>query len=153
MSATTQFPRLPGRKRQRKAQVFADAALIRAAGNVVRLRPLSQYERYPMPFFNAEKHCTWDVRPTGDYTADCRTGRNYAVEFLRSCDGSYGWRSLLQQIVSDMIGAGASRWRDGGVRVNGIVIGFMHVLSEALYVARPKTLAMIAEALAKQDDE
>ena len=89
-----------------------------AMSNVVRLkgylapprprrqRQKSQYERYPMPFFNRKTRCTWDVKPTGDYFADCETGKAYALEFLKSCDGTVGWTSLLPQIASDMISAG-----------------------------------------------
>jgi hypothetical protein len=40
-----------------------------------RQRQKSQYELYPLPFFNRDACCTWDVRPTGDYTADCKTGQ------------------------------------------------------------------------------
>lgn len=43
-----------------------------------RVRQKSQYELYPLPFFSAEKRSTWDVTPTGDYTADCETGTAYA---------------------------------------------------------------------------
>src|SRR4051794_10274842 len=68
----------------------------------------SQYEKYPLPFFNGKTRNTWDVTPTGDYGADCRTGRQYAVEFIKSCDGTYGWTSLLQCVVADMIRAGTA---------------------------------------------
>jgi hypothetical protein len=27
-----------------------------------------------LPFFNDKDHCTSDVKPTGDYAADCETG-------------------------------------------------------------------------------
>ena len=112
-----------------------------AATNIVQIkdylppppqRQKSLYKLYPLPFFNAEKLSTWDVAPTGDYTADCKTGRDYAVEFLRSCDGSVGWSTLLTDIVKDMIGAGrAGTWPDGGVRINGVVVGFMSTIGEA----------------------
>jgi hypothetical protein len=26
----------------------------------------SQYDLYPLPFFNKKRRCTWDVTPTGD---------------------------------------------------------------------------------------
>jgi hypothetical protein len=34
----------------------------------------SQYELYPLPFFNRERRCTWDMKPTGNYSADLETG-------------------------------------------------------------------------------
>ena len=68
----------------------------------------SQYERYPLPFFAADRLSTWTVKPTGRYFEDCQTGRAYAVEFLKSCDGTVGWSSLLAVIVGDMIRAGPS---------------------------------------------
>ena len=63
----------------------------------------SLYERYPLPFFNRDKLCTWDVTPSGDYSDDCKTGTAYAVEFLKSCDGTFGWSSLLAQIVAEIV--------------------------------------------------
>jgi hypothetical protein len=62
------------------------------------------YDLYPLPFFNRETRNTWDVSPTGDYRADCETGRAYAIEFLKTCDGSIGWSALLSPIVASMIG-------------------------------------------------
>ena len=54
------------------------------------------------------------------------------MAFLKSCDGSYGWLALLQSIVADMIRAGANgEWKDGRGKVNGVVIGFMSVISRA----------------------
>jgi len=112
-----------------------------APSNVVRIRKYlasrprqkTQYERYPLPFFHAKRRCTWDVAPTGDYAADCKTGSAYAVEFLKSCDGTVGWSCLLSNIVTDIIGAGPSGvWPDGGTRTNGIVIGFMGTIGRAL---------------------
>jgi hypothetical protein len=88
---------------------------------------------YPLPFFNMEKLSTWDVTPTGDYWADCETGKAYAIEFLKSCDGTVGWSSLLQCIVGDMIRVGPSgAFANGRPKVNGIVIGFMSVISDAV---------------------
>ena len=70
-----------------------------------RERRKSLYELYPLPFFNRKAHCTWDVAPTGDYFTDCQTGRGYAIEFLRTCDGTDGWSMLIGHIV----GGGAER--------------------------------------------
>jgi hypothetical protein len=93
----------------------------------------SQYELYQLPFFAAERRCTWKVQSTGNYSDDHNTGEAYAIEFLKSCDGSTGWTTLLPQIVGDMIGAGPEgTWPDGGVRINGIVIGFMRTIGRAL---------------------
>ena len=88
----------------------------------------SQYELYPLPFFNREKGCTWDVTPTGDYTTDCETGEAFAIQFLKSCDKTNGWASLLGPIVTDMIRAGPKR--------SGVVIGFMSVIGRALVHSR-----------------
>jgi hypothetical protein len=41
----------------------------------------SLWEKYPLPFFNRDARKTWDVKPTGNYTADCKTGRQYAIAF------------------------------------------------------------------------
>jgi hypothetical protein len=113
------------------------------ATNVVPLRPpvQTQYERYPLPFFDRAKLCTWSVKPTGNYGADCATGRAYAIEFLRSCDGSAGWTSLLQQIVADMIRAGTSGAFAGHPKVNGIVIGFMGQIGRTVtFAMAPSTV-------------
>ena len=97
------------------------------------LRRGSQYDLYPMPFFSKKTNSTWNVTPTGDYQADCETGRAYAIEFLRSCDGSFGWAALLQSITTDMIGAGPDGlWPGGDARSNGIVVGFMGTIGKAL---------------------
>ncbi|HEV2550805.1 MAG TPA: hypothetical protein VGU20_26065 [Stellaceae bacterium] len=114
-----------------------------ASSSVVRLsdyreppkhrRQKSQYELYPLPFFNADTLSTWDVRPTGNYAADCKAGQAYAIEFLKSCDGTNGWAALLQNIVADMIRVGPEGiWPDGAARLNGIVIGFMGTIGRAL---------------------
>jgi hypothetical protein len=62
-----------------------------------RRKSASQYELYLLPFFNAKARCTWDVKPTGNYSEDCETGHAYAVEFLKSCDGTIGWSTLLER--------------------------------------------------------
>ena len=80
-----------------------------------RPKQKSQYELYPLPFFNGKDHCASDVKPTGDYAADCETDEAYAIEFVKTCDKNYGWASLMQSITSDMIRAGST---------NGIVIGW-----------------------------
>jgi hypothetical protein len=104
-----------------------------------RKRQKSQYELYPLPFFNAKigvAGCTWDVKPSGNYGDDCKTGEAYAIEFLKSCDGTNGWASLLTAIVRDMIGAGsAGTWPDGGVRINGVVVGFMGTIGQVLCIS------------------
>jgi hypothetical protein len=88
--------------------------------------PISQYERYALPFFDRERLLTWAIEPT-DYSKDCETGRALAITFLRSNDGTNGWMTLLGQIVTDMINAGpcAERWPSGRPHSNGLVIGFM----------------------------
>ena len=102
--------------------------------NVVPIRPpVSQYELYPLEFFNAAAHSTWNVEPTGDYSADFKTGHRYAIEFLKSCDSTAGWASLLPAIVADMVRAGTSgTFADGHPKVNGVVIGFMSVVGARL---------------------
>lgn len=110
--------------------------------NVVRIedylpppppRTKSQYELYQLPFFNSAARCTWDVAPTGNYSDDCETGKAYAIEFLKSCDGTVGWSTLLAQIVADMIRAGPDgTWSDGRGRLNGVVIGFMGTIGKQL---------------------
>jgi hypothetical protein len=108
------------------------------SANVVQLRDhqepkqRSMYDLYPLPFFNGETRSTWDVSPTGDYGADCEKGRTYAIEFLKTCDGSLGWSTLLSHIVSCMVGAGCTRWPDGHPKTNGIVIGFVGTIGKYL---------------------
>jgi hypothetical protein len=92
-----------------------------------KVKQKSFYELYPMPFFNRKKRCSWDVIPSGDYSADCETGRAFAIEFLKSCDGTCGWASLMGVITRDMIKADDR---------SGIVIGFMRVVGSALVHSR-----------------
>jgi hypothetical protein len=97
----------------------------------------SQYEKYPLPFFDRERLLTWAVEPTGRYVEDCETGRAFAIEFLKSDDGTFGWATLLSRIVNGMIRAGPGKelWGDGRPKSNGLVIGFMSVLSDVLCAA------------------
>jgi hypothetical protein len=62
----------------------------------------------------------------------------YPIEFLKSCDRSNGWASLLQQIVTDMINTGpmSECWSDGKPKCNGHVIGFMGVIGSAVMHSR-----------------
>jgi hypothetical protein len=92
---------------------------------------------YPLPVFDRDAVCrTRNVVPTGKYGHDCTTGQYCAIEFLRSCDGSVGWSSLLSDIVADMIRAGPDgAFADGRPKVNGVVIGFMSTLGSALGTA------------------
>ena len=91
----------------------------------------SIYELYPMPFFNRKERCTWEVAPTGNYTADCETGHAFAIEFLKTCDGTWGWAALVRWIVLDMIKAGPE--------TNGIIVGSMGVIGDvlAMMMTRP----------------
>lgn len=97
----------------------------------------SKYEKYPLPFFDRERLLTWAAEPTGRYGEDCETGRAFAIEFLKSNDGTFGWATLLGSIVNDMIRAGPTKelWGSGRPRSNGLVIGFMSVLSDVLCAA------------------
>jgi hypothetical protein len=99
-----------------------------------RQKVKSQYEKYPLPFFNGKDRCTWDVKPSGNYFADCETGHAFALEFLKTCDGTNGWASLMGCIVTDMILAGppADLWPDGRPHSNGVVVGFMSVIGKAV---------------------
>jgi hypothetical protein len=99
-----------------------------------RERMKSQYERYPLPFFNRKKRCTWDIQGSGNYGADIETGVALAKEFLASNDGTHGWHSLLQCIVMDMIRAGPPAGPDGKRHTDGIVIGFMSMISSVMMV-------------------
>jgi len=101
-----------------------------------RRKSVSQYELYPLPFFNAKTRCTWDVKPTGNYFEDCETGRAYAVEFLKSCDGTIGWSTLLGQIIGDMIRAGPTgKYANGEPKCGGVVIGFTDKIGTMLNMA------------------
>ncbi len=121
---------------------MTSATTRRSQSNVVRFKNYlpppppkqkSLYELYPSPFFNRDTRCLWDVKPTGHYGADCETGRAYAIEFLKSCDGSIGWAALMGIIAADMIRAGPTGAHvDGRPKINGVVIGFMRVIGEAL---------------------
>jgi hypothetical protein len=111
-----------------------------------RSRVAPFYRTYPMPFFarasrkNNTPPSFWMVKPTGSYGKDCKKGEALAIKFLSSCDGTYGWLALLPAIVTDMIEAGPREetWPNGKPKTNGIVIGFMSVISKAaaLGVAR-----------------
>jgi hypothetical protein len=104
----------------------------------VKVKPF--HKQYPMPFFEPLKAGginAWNVTPSGNYTKDCETGCTFAIQFLKSCDRTYGWQSLLQTIVADMIRAGPSgSFPNGYPKVNGVVIGFMSVIGSAVANSR-----------------
>jgi hypothetical protein len=126
-----------------------------SASNFVRIkdylqppppRQKSQYELYPLPFFKVAKRrggggCTWHVTPTGSYSADYEIGRAYAIEFLKSCDGTVGWSMLLISIVNEMIIAGPrGKQGNGDPTSDGMVKGFMRTIGEALAQSRFATI-------------
>ena len=96
-----------------------------------KVKPFNQ--TYPMPFFESRKGGginAWNVEPSGNYSEDIATGEAYAMQFLKSFDGSYGWHALLPAIVSDMIGAGAKgKYANGQPKTDGVVLGFMSVIA------------------------
>jgi len=114
----------------------------------VRKRTKSPYELYPLPFFNSKTGCMWDVQPTGNYSADCETGHAYAIAFLKTADGSYGWNSLLGGIVTDMIQAGShSVSEDGHPHFNGVVSGFMSTIGRLVNAVASRVTAEDIERL------
>jgi hypothetical protein len=112
---------------------------------LVRAPVQSKYEKYPLPFFDRNNLSTWSVTPTGDYPKDFETGQGYAREFIRTCDRTNGWLTLLPSIVSDIVGSwSGDRWPIGRVRMDGIVIGFMHGLADEL--------CLFSEILGKREE-
>jgi hypothetical protein len=133
---------------------FGDPGVMicRAAGNSTRTlkiaqtrkrealkgRGPSQFDLYRLPFFDQNAPIStrcWTVVATGNYTTDCDTGAAYAIEFLRSCDGTYGWQSLMACIVKSMISAELTALRQprrADLKSNGIIVGFMSVIGTAL---------------------
>lgn len=99
----------------------------------------SLYDRYQMPFFDLPTLSVWKVRHTGSYSGDYEQGYAYGLRFLNSCDRTVGWTVLLGQIVSEMVAAGPMRetWPDGTPRSNGIILGFMRAVGEALACVLP----------------
>jgi hypothetical protein len=105
-----------------------------------KIRPF--HKRYPMPFFKGQSRklktrpSYWRIEPTGNYGKDCKRGAALAVRFLKSCDGTYGWIYLLPAIVADMVRAGPTGCNPNGEpAVNGLIIGFMEVISKAAAVS------------------
>lgn len=76
-----------------------------------------------LPFVSKQDNrvLLWVVNPTGQYPADCATGRAYAIElidYMRTHDGA----SLLVNIVQAMAATGQP--------FSGIEIGFITTISE-----------------------
>jgi hypothetical protein len=65
-------------------------------------------------FVVAKRRLTWAASPKRrswkHYGDDCKLGGDYAIAFLKWCDGTSGWASLLGQMMTDMIGAGPA-WK------------------------------------------
>ena len=111
----------------------------------------SVYDKYALPFFDGEHRSAWSVKPTGRYSDDCETGHAYGLQFLRTCDGTYGWAVILGQIVSDMIGVGPiERHPDGSASAGGLVIGFMTTISRALCSVDPAILTLVEDEQRRQ---
>ena len=86
-----------------------------------------------LPFVQDQdgKRCFWVVQPTGDYTADCRTGQEYALAFL-----DYSVRSnsgVLQLIVPDM-----------PKEQSGIEVGFLELVSLAAAAGQRRAVSIMA---------
>lgn len=130
--------------RAAKGSPRAEEIARRRKREVLKGRGPSMFDLYRLPFFDVNAPFakrSWSVAPTGNYSADCDTGAAYAIAFLRSCDGTYGWRSLLAAIVASMI-------EDDGIaprRSNGIVVGFMSTIGMAL--AWKNVTTEVADAL------
>ena len=75
--------------------------------------------------------CFWAVEPTGDYTADCRTGQEYALLFLDYSARSEGG-AILQLIVPDM-----------PKEQSGIEIGFLELVSFAAAAGLPRAVSIM----------
>jgi hypothetical protein len=123
----------------------------RQVNNVVRLhkrarrgkKVQSQWEDYPLPFFNKQKRSLWNVAPTGNYETDCETGSMYAKQFLQSCDGTDCWAHLLPQIVGGIIRSGpVDKDATGGGYQGGIVLSFMLTIGFALAARVPAQMGV-----------
>ena len=79
-----------------------DAATKRAASKPAK-KIQSMYENYRLPFFDGKRLSRWSVSPTGEY--DDFERRRHALEFIRSCDRTNGWITLLPGIVGDIVGS------------------------------------------------
>jgi len=123
-----------------------------AATKKAKRKGVSQYDLYPLPFFDVKRRSTWAIKPTGDYSADYKTGFAHAIAFLETNDGSAGWATLLGEIVRDMIGGGPSgHWADGEAKTNGVVVGFMGTIGHALCASDTYGLASALRALRSRD--
>lgn len=58
----------------------------------------------------------WAVEPTGDYAADCETGKACFSELMQMCDNPLAVSHVMQAIV------------ERG-RMSGLEVGFLHALS------------------------
>lgn len=63
----------------------------------------------------------WEVEVTSDYGADCKRGAEYARQAILAIQ-STGFTPLIGLVVWAMVRKG---------EFNGVVVGFMHALSEA----------------------
>jgi hypothetical protein len=64
--------------------------------------------------------CFWNVKATGDYGADCRTGNRLGLEYLAFEERDHDGPGHLQHIVMDM-----------PRKLTGIEIGFLTMVSYA----------------------
>jgi hypothetical protein len=75
----------------------------------------------PKPKRDQFPRCFWHVKPSGDYAADCATGRKLALEYLSFAEeNTGGCPPSLPWIVRDMPRA-----------LTGIEVGFLTMVSYA----------------------
>jgi hypothetical protein len=76
----------------------------------------------------------WNVRPSGDYVADCAVGQKLASEYLKWLHASFGSAVCLSWIVGDM-----------PAEQSGLEVGFLCILAFAAAVGANAGEALVIE--------
>jgi hypothetical protein len=98
-----------------------------------------------LPFVTVRKpkgsgFCYWDVKPTGDYGADCNTGHALVEEYLAyiGANPTYGNGTLLTCIVREMIDQAKDGHPWSGVHVGFLAEVNRYAMTTARLVTPPQ---------------
>jgi hypothetical protein len=89
-------------------QISTSTGVVQTIGFVLRLAAVVATDGYDTDHVYRKKCVTRGRHRPANFSDDYETSRAYAVEFLRSCDGTVGWSSLLVQIAAHMIRIGGT---------------------------------------------
>jgi hypothetical protein len=101
---------------------------------IARLSFVKTLDRlHESPSGRSSGRCFWDVRPSGDYVADCVTGETLALEYLAYEEADTGPGTILALIVGDM-----------PQKQTGVEVGFLIAVAYAASAGAQRAREVVA---------